>query len=290
MIVCQDVTEREAIAKIIKWESEHDLLTGMSNRKKLMNRLEDLIELYKQYPNNIHGLLFLDLDQFKIINDSVGHHAGDLLLKQLSNELLGIIRKYDLLARLGGDEFVLLLENCPLSRATHIANNVIKFFDDFRFNWEGKLFRLGVSIGICMLDTLDLTADKWINQADHACYMAKIAGRNKVAVYNTNVSHEHASELTQIEKINSALDNNLFFLEVQEIKPLNTSRGYTSYWEVLIRMRSNGGVLYPGAFLPIAERYNQVHLIDRWVVSYLAKKLTALVDKKERTASSHVGD
>ncbi|MCG8494852.1 MAG: EAL domain-containing protein [Enterobacterales bacterium] len=279
VMVIHDATEQEIIARQIKWQSRHDPLTGLLNRSELLSHLQ---RLRQRNTDGDHSnvLLFLDLDQFKIVNDSCGHKAGDELLRQLSMELLQVTRSRDLLARLGGDEFAIVLENCPIVRAEHIAENIIKQVQDFRFSYENKMFRIGVSIGIALVDN-ENSPEQLLSVADHACYAAKESGRNTYCVADQNAQQEQASTMLHIQNIAQAIDDDLFEFYFQEIIPSDPGKN-KSYWEVLIRLRGeNKQLMLPGSFLPIAERFNHAHLVDGWVFRNLAKVLKPLVEVYE---------
>ncbi|MCW8928674.1 MAG: EAL domain-containing protein [Gammaproteobacteria bacterium] len=274
VLVFRDVSERVQIEKKIQWENKHDSLTGLVNRHELFNRLELAISRTKQYAQK-HALLFLDLDQFKLVNDSCGHLAGDELLSQLSHKLSESIRSRDTLARLGGDEFAILIENCPVEQAEYIADNIIKQVNDFRFTYENKLFRIGISIGIALVTDSTQSPQEILSQADAACYGAKDAGRNQVKVignYEDGDVNVHR-QIMQTSLIHQSLEQDNFGLFFQPIVATQNSNG--SLWEVLIRMRGkdDSDWLLPGSFLPIAERFNIADKIDCWVFSELCKTL-----------------
>ena len=277
VMVIHDATEQEMIARQIRWQSRHDALTGLLNRNEF---LKHLAQINARNSNGDHSniVLFLDLDQFKVVNDSCGHKAGDELLRQLSMELLQITRSRDMLARLGGDEFAMILENCPLLRAEHIAKNIIKQVQAFRFSYRDKIFRIGVSIGITQVDPAH-TPEQVLSIADHACYSAKERGRNTFCVADQVVQTEQQADMLQIQHITKAIDDDLFEFYFQEIIATDKSK-HENYWEVLIRLRGDKQqLLLPGSFLPVAERFNHSQHVDRWVLHNLSRCLQPLVDK-----------
>ncbi len=274
VVVFRDVSQRVHIEKQIQWENKHDPLTGLVNRHELFNRLELAIERTRQYSQK-HALLFLDLDQFKLVNDSCGHLAGDELLSQLSHKLSESIRSRDTLARLGGDEFAILVENCPVEQAEYIAENIIKEVNDFRFTYNKKLFRIGVSIGITLITDSIQTPQEILSLADAACYGAKDAGRNQINLINCNkesvIDLHH--QIMQTSIIHESLECDNFGLFFQPIVAAQNKNN--TIWEVLIRMRgkSDSEWLLPGSFLPVAERFNIADKIDCWVFSCLCQIL-----------------
>lgn len=257
----------------------HDALTGLANRHEFENRLKHALHT-AEIDNYSHILIYLDLDQFKIINDTCGHHAGDELLRQLSVLLRDAIREGDCLSRLGGDEFGVLLENCSLDRAEFIANKILQMIRDFRFSWESNTFTVGGSMGMVIIDSHSQNASEVLRNADIACYMAKDKGRSRYHVYREDdqeLALRHG-EMVWVSKIQDALQGNRFELHKQCIVPVNATDPDVNRCEFLIRLRDKDGeLIYPGAFLPAAERYNLMPSIDRWVIravfSYLASEL-----------------
>jgi len=232
-----------------------------------------------------HALCYLDLDQFKVVNDTCGHVAGDELLRQLSNLLRTNVRHADALARLGGDEFGILLENCPLDQALRIANQLRQSVQDFRFAWEGKTFTLGTSIGVVMIRAGNDKANV-LSAADTACYMAKESGRNLVKVYHPDDAElqQRHGEMHWVTRISRALEENRFRLFYQPIVPIgvNGDSDQSRHYELLLRMVDEGGNLAPpGAFLPAAERYNMIQSTDRWVVRTAFEWLATRVGSSE---------
>jgi diguanylate cyclase (GGDEF)-like protein len=247
----------------------HDSLTGLRNRTSFLHSLEKLIEEAHRDATH-HSLLFLDLDQFKVINDTCGHLAGDEMLKQLGNVLQRSVRARDQLARLGGDEFCILLENCALDRAREIAETLRLAVHEFRFLWDGKFFSVGVSIGIVGIDSNSGNANDILSAADIACYAAKDRGRDAIQVYqrdDTELSRRRG-EMDWVGRIDDALDGNHFQLWRQPIRSLkDDGESRVHHYELLLRMREHDGrIILPGAFLPAAERYDRMRDIDRWVV------------------------
>lgn len=243
----------------------HDSLTGLVNRSELERRLERAT-LQAKKGKITNALLYLDLDQFKVVNDTCGHSAGDELLKQLSAILHTRIRGRDTLARLGGDEFCVLLDNCSLKQAKVIADDLHQLVNNFRFAWDEQLFNIGVSIGVVAITKNGMTPDELLSAADLACYAAKDKGRNCIQVYK----HEDINmrrrrrDMNWANRIDVALENNHFLLYQQLIVPLNNSS--PSHYEYLLRLKDKKRIIPPGAFIPAAERYQRMSAIDRWVI------------------------
>jgi len=259
----------------------HDQLTGLVNRNEFDRHLNNALDSAKC--NNIsHVLLYLDLDQFKVINDTCGHQAGDELLSQLALLLREEVRGNDILARLGGDEFGLLLENCPLDKAKVIAEDLRELVSDFRFVWRDKSFSIGVSIGMAKITKDAQGADEVLGAADIACYAAKDMGRDRVHVYKDDDSEllRRQTEMQWVSRIKNALEEGRFVLHQQQMRSLNRFNGTVRCAEFLVRMLDEqDNIIMPGAFIPAAERYGIMPLLDRWVVrsviAYLADNLSA---------------
>ena len=264
----RDITESYNLAEQIKYQATYDALTGLVRRNEFEVYLRQAVaEVSKEgiKPQNV--MCYLDLDQFKIVNDTAGHMAGDLLLKQVAELLKSKIRKTDTLARLGGDEFGLLLRGCPKDKAIAIAKEIVSEVADFRFSWQDQLFKIGVSIGLVPIDTDSIT--QLMSQADLACYTAKDLGRNQVYVYSKQDKKltQKQSEFIRINDIQEALEQNRFCLYYQPAVPILQSNSLPKYYEVFLRMLDKQGKILPsGAFIPVAERYGLINKLDRWVI------------------------
>jgi len=266
MGITQDVTEKNKAQQTLSYQASYDALTGLINRSEFERQVERLISTSVK-TKSVHALCFMDLDQFKVVNDTCGHMAGDELLRQIGKQLLSSVRKSDTFARLGGDEFGLLLEHCSFDQAERMANTLLDEVKAFRFYWEGKEFRIGASIGLCEITESTVNFTELFRQADAACYMAKDLGRNRVHLYRYEDSEllRRHGEMQWIPRITEALEKNLFTLYAQCIEPLDEETG--SHCEVLVRMMDVGdSIIPPGAFLPAAERYGLIRDIDSWVV------------------------
>jgi diguanylate cyclase (GGDEF)-like protein/PAS domain S-box-containing protein len=272
VLVFHDVTEARAQSHKISYQASHDALTGLWNRSEFESMAKRLLHSAKVMQMH-HALMYLDLDQFKIVNDTCGHLAGDQLLCQLSNLLLSHTRKSDMLARLGGDEFGILLDSCPPERAKEIAQHLVDIVKAFRFEWDGKLFSVGVSIGLIFIthETADLQS--LLSGADTACYIAKDKGRNRVQVFepqDEEVQDRHV-QMDWVTRINKAIEQNQFVFYFQKIMSVDESMAPINY-EILLRYKDeNGRLLLPLAFIPAADRYGLLPAIDRWVISNLLR-------------------
>jgi diguanylate cyclase (GGDEF)-like protein/PAS domain S-box-containing protein len=266
--VLHDITTLRALSDQLSYQAKHDSLTGLVNRYEFDLKVQKAIQ-DAGAENLDHCLAYIDLDQFKIVNDTCGHIAGDRLLQQLTNLLKSKLRSSDTLARLGGDEFALLLTGCNLENALEIVNNLLNLVRDYRFTYEDKVFKVGASIGLTEItQSNNHTLGELLSVADSACYAAKHEGGNRIHVYRQDDKDmkAHYQQLDWVSRIHLALEKNLFVLYVQEMESLTPNT--EQHCELLIRMQDEDGKLYlPGSFLPVAERYRLMPLIDRWVVS-----------------------
>lgn len=264
VVVFQDVTLTRDLSRKLSHQASHDALTGLANRRAFESRLTELVAASE----GSHVLCYLDLDQFKVVNDTCGHMAGDELLRQVSRLLCQHVRSADLLARLGGDEFGILLFDCPADKAGEIAEALRHAIEAFRFSWEGRTFAIGVSIGLVPIgERHGLSLQRALSAADAACYAAKEGGRNRVHQYQPDDSQllERHGELQWVPRLQAALDADALRLYAQPIVPVRDGLASPIH-EILVRLEERGRVVAPGAFLPAAERYNLMPRIDRWVV------------------------
>ncbi|MBB5019496.1 diguanylate cyclase (GGDEF)-like protein/PAS domain S-box-containing protein [Chitinivorax tropicus] len=269
VLVFRDVSHSRELAAKLTYQATHDALTGLLNRREFELRLNRVLQHERSDMPN--ALLYLDLDQFKVVNDTCGHIAGDELLKQLSALMQNQLRAADTFARMGGDEFAILLETCPTNIATRIAELLRSTVAEFHFAWDNKLFSVGASIGLVSFTSGSLDIATLMSAADTACYLAKEKGRNRVHVHHAEdmeVQIRHG-EMEWVARLHKALNQNRFQLCYQKIKPINaTEEGL--HFEVLLRMiDENGDFIPPGRFIPAAERYNLMPAIDRWVIRNL---------------------
>ena len=270
LLVCEDVTEAHTLSEQLKYQAKHDALTGLVNRYEFERCLQVLLNESKKN-RSTHALLYMDLDQFKVINDTCGHDAGDELLRQLGRLLNKYITENDTLARLGGDEFAVLLANCDLECANSVAHTLHRAISDYRFMWRDAGFTISVSIGVVAIEHSTETIKSLLSAADTACYSAKEEGPKHVHVYqpdDAEVVRRH-NEMAWIAKISKALDEDRFELCYQTIIPINSAdtREVGVHYELLLRMRDElGNVVAPASFLPAAERYKSASRIDKWVI------------------------
>jgi diguanylate cyclase (GGDEF)-like protein/PAS domain S-box-containing protein len=267
VLVLHDMTgEREFVARL-SWQASHDALTGLINRREFETRLGKALDKLSHQPGE-HSLMFLDLDQFKVVNDTYGHAAGDQLLRQTSALLQENLGTGGLPARLGGDEFGVLLEDCDPSSAVGIAEGLRLAMQQLRFVWNGCAFNVSVSIGLVHVSEADAMVET-LRAADLACYTAKEKGRNRVQVYHPSDFElvQRVGEMAWVQRIRNGLDEQRFCLFAQEIRALSSNEPHHSHVELLLRLRDEDGkLIQPGNFLPAAERYGLMPLIDRWVV------------------------
>lgn len=270
----RDISKEYELSEKLNYQVSHDDLTSLVNRREFERRVDKLLKSTNMDEEE-HVLCFMDLDQFKVVNDTCGHVAGDELLRQLSTLLLKTVRKKDTLARIGGDEFAVLFENCTIKNAYRATSAILEAIQNFQFSWEDRSFKLGASIGLVEIKGTMFAITDILKAADTACYMAKDAGRNRIQVYQAEDSQmmQRQGEMLWVTRINEALDKNLFCLYAQIIS--SVQEGSSDHYEFLIRMEDKeGGIVPPGAFLPCAERYNLISKLDRWVI-YNAFKFIA---------------
>ena len=277
VLVFHDVTEQRRLSGEMSYRATHDALTGLVNRSEFEARLRRLLQGARTEETS-HALLYIDLDQFKLINDSCGHSVGDQMLQQAAKLFGESIRRRDTLARLGGDEFAIILEHCSVDRAQRIAQQIRDKMHQSRFVHDGRSFRMGASIGLVPIDNRADSAAAVMQAGDTSCYAAKEAGRNRVHVWvdsDTGIRKRHG-EMQWAMRIEHALDENRFVLHAQRIERLDDGPRRTRA-EVLLRMiDEDSALVLPGAFLPAAERFHLASRIDRWVLEAALQWLRAL--------------
>ncbi len=277
VIVLHDVTEMRSMTRKLNYQATHDSLTGLINRREFEVRLSQAIDGVV-VDRGMHALIYLDLDQFKIVNDTCGHAAGDLLIRQVAELFQGRVRVADTLARIGGDEFAVLLLNCPLDRAVLIAEQILDDVRQLRFVWNDRSFGVGVSMGIVAIDQETAVDRDVLGKADAACYVAKGQGRNRLQVYcdGDDMLSRHRGNMRWVNEINAAFEEHRFLLYCQEIVSLRND-GEAKHLEFLLRMRGpDGDIITPGQFLPAAERFGMIRAIDKWVVRAALAEIGAL--------------
>ncbi|MDP5033143.1 MAG: EAL domain-containing protein [Paraglaciecola sp.] len=284
-----DITERKQSNISLEFLATHDSLTGVFNRREFEKRLSNGLQ-EAQKNNSELTLLYMDLDQFKVVNDTCGHKAGDVLIKQLAQKLQDVVQDKGLLARLGGDEFGVLLLGDNAQMAYLLANKLLNTVKEFRFIWENRIFTLGVSIGQVPWFQDIKTPEQLLSMADSACYLAKEMGRNQIHTYSFHDKQmqRYESEITWVSDINYALQHDCFVLYYQHYQSLQKSASGHHY-EILLRMLDqDNNIIAPNAFLPAAERYNLTSKIDRWVVEHYFSWLQANPEHQEQLTRCNI--
>ena len=272
VLVFHDVTERRESDKKIQWQASHDILTGLVNRSVFQEQLKNVI-LDAKKNSSEHALLFIDLDQFKVVNDTVGHMAGDELLRQISALFAANVRKGDLLSRFGGDEFGIIFNDLGIDDVKERVNRILEVLYQYHFNWDEKVFNVTASIGIVVINELTKDDTTALSHADSACYVAKDKGRNAyfISEIEDDSVFQRYEEMSWIHRIEYTLQKEQFILYAQTIKSLH---GCKNHFEILIRMHDDKGkIITPDRFIPVAERYNLMHKIDLWVINNLFKAI-----------------
>ena len=279
VLVFHDVTEQRRLSGEMSYRASHDALTGLINRAEFEARLRRTLSKAHEERSQ-HALMYIDLDQFKLVNDACGHSVGDQLLQQVAKLMGETVRARDTLARLGGDEFAVILEHCTTEQAQRVAQQICDRMDDFRFVHDGRRFRIGTSIGLVPLDTRWANTAALMQAADTSCYAAKEAGRNRVhAWFDTDLAmRARHGEMQWATRLEQAIDDNGFVLYAQKIQALRA--GATGlHAEVLLRLLdTDGSLIPPGAFLPAAERFHLSSRVDRWVLQHALARLAAVPD------------
>ena len=281
VLVFHDVSVARRLTSALSWQASHDALTGLVNRAEFERRARRAVE-GAVAEGRRHVLCYLDLDQFKLVNDTCGHTAGDNLLMQLAQVLQARLREGDTLARLGGDEFGVLIQDCAIEKGQDIAAGLLAALSDFRFSWKDKVFMVSASIGLVPLTSASQSFVKLLSDADAACYRAKELGRNRVHVGGRDLTDElkHREQMIWVSRINRALESNRFTLYYQPYFALAAKAGEGAYMEILLRMvGENGELVPPGAFIPAAERYNVMTAVDRWVVREVFRNASRIARK-----------
>ena len=282
VLIFHDVTESKQVMRRLGFDASHDPLTGLVNRREFELRLKRALERARHPGGATAALLYMDLDQFKIVNDTCGHSAGDELLKLLANTYVSQVRERDTLARIGGDEFALIVEHCDVEEALAVAQKILEATRNFRYACKDRLFQLGVSIGLTPIDASTASGEEAMRRADHACYIAKERGRNRVYVhYHGDLDFaQRRGDMHWVTRLTHAFQNEQMQLYYQPIVSLDPSNTMMHY-EVLLRLRNGrSGPVLPSTFMPAAERYNVILKIDRWV---LRRTLEWLAQHKQHT-------
>lgn len=268
VLVFQDVTKARTLQQALEHSANHDSLTGLPNRAAFERELRVANEEARMQRRE-HVLCFMDLDRFKLVNDTAGHAAGDALLREVANVLRRICRTDDIAARLGGDEFGLLLYDCAVEHGQKIVQQLLRQLAALKFAWDERTYQVGASVGLTAIDSQGLRIDELMSQADIACYTAKTAGRNQIAVYGGAGSEAHRNhrQAQVAAGIRNAIEANRFRLFAQEVRHLNGKMNGGRHYEILLRMLGDdGSIVEPAAFIPASEHYDLMGNIDRWVI------------------------
>jgi diguanylate cyclase (GGDEF)-like protein/PAS domain S-box-containing protein len=272
--VFHDVTQERRLTRALSYQASHDGLTGLINRREFDTRLQRAVLSSKERAMT-HALLYVDLDQFKVVNDTCGHQAGDRLLRDVTGLLQTRVRAADTLARLGGDEFGILLENCTLDQATRIAEGVRQSLHEYRFVWGTSTLSVGASVGVVEIKRDTENVASVMSAADIACYAAKEGGRNRVHVYEAGGGSARHREMHWVARVTRAAEENRFELFFQPIVAIGSTAA-PNFHELTVRLRGDDGELVPPSeFIPAAERYNVMSVIDRCVVQQAVEQLRA---------------
>lgn len=266
--VIRSITEEKSLLERIAYDAKHDSLTGLVNRNEFEKQLKRVLNSIKDKKED-SILCYLDLDHFKVVNDAAGHAAGDNLLIRLCQILEGKVRASDVVARLGGDEFGIILEGCPLNNAVAVCENILRAINQYIFEWDKQRFKVGVSIGIAIINENSTNEAMIMSQADMACYRAKELGRNQMHIAHTNDTAiiERSSEFSYVSEINDALNNDRLFLMKQPIVSVSNLDDEVPHYEVLSRiLDAKGNIISPNDFIRVAERYGMITDVDRFVI------------------------
>ena len=286
VLVLHDLTQERQYIANLSWHAAHDPLTGLVNRSEFEYRLEQLLE--QPATQGVERvLMFLDLDQFKLINDNHGHAAGDALLRHLCTVLPQGLREGDTLARMGGDEFGILLRDCPQESVQGIAEGLRSAVENLHFVWKGQTLVITVSIGVVLIGAAPISQEDALRAADLACYMAKEKGRNRIQLYHPNDLELslRSGEMAWIQRLHRALEENRFCLYAQEIAPLGGDDDPVRHIEILLRLRDeSGNIVVPDRFIPAAERFGLMTTLDRWVVRTVFKLIAECRSDEQRVA------
>jgi diguanylate cyclase (GGDEF)-like protein/PAS domain S-box-containing protein len=286
VMVFHDVSKESRLFRKLSYQASHDTLTGLINRREFENRLVAALDDAHDHPDRTHALLYLDLDQFKVVNDTFGHTAGDELLRQIAEVVQANIRSTDIVSRLGGDEFGILLERCSEGRAMEVAEAIRGAVEAHRFNWQDAFTSARCSIGVVIVSNESPDVASVMSSADVACYSAKDMGRNQIHLYQDSDASMRHEEMKWVSRITSAVEEDRLELFYQPIvgigKDNASSRGH---YELLLRMRDeNGDLVGPDQFIPAAERYNLMSTLDRWVIR---QALSQLADRNPEAEEAH---
>jgi diguanylate cyclase (GGDEF)-like protein/PAS domain S-box-containing protein len=282
VIVFGDVTKERRLKRALSYQASHDALTGLINRREFDTRLETAVTS-AQRGEGEYVLLYVDLDQFKVVNDTCGHSAGDRLLRDITSLLQTRVRGSDTIARLGGDEFGLLLERCSIEQAERVADSIRQAIHGYRFLWGANSLSVGASIGVVRIARETTSAASVLSAADIACYAAKDGGRNRVQIYERDSGTNRHREMQWVGRIARAVEDARLELFAQRIVGISKAAGNAPYYELMVRLRDEDGTLVPpNEFIPAAERYNVMVMVDRWVVNRAIELLETCARQRRR--------
>jgi diguanylate cyclase (GGDEF)-like protein/PAS domain S-box-containing protein len=283
VMVFHDVSKESRMFRQLSYQASHDTLTGLINRREFENRIEAALDYIRGNAEETHALLYIDLDQFKVVNDTFGHVAGDALLRHVSEIIQSKIRVSDVLSRLGGDEFGILLERCSDERAIEVAEEIRSAIEGYRFVWQDSFTTIRCSIGVVIVTSENAAAADLMSAADVACYSAKDMGRNQIHLYRDSDASLRHEEMKWVSRITSAVEDDRFELFYQPIIGIGDVDGkHRGHYELLLRMRDEKGTLIsPDQFIPAAERYNLMSTLDRWVIHEALSQLADRSDEDE---------
>jgi diguanylate cyclase (GGDEF)-like protein/PAS domain S-box-containing protein len=274
VIVFSDVSRERRMKRLLSYQAAHDALTGLINRREFESRLNGAIESARNDAAVRHAMIYVDLDQFKVVNDTCGHPAGDQLLRQVTGLLQTRVRANDVLARLGGDEFGVLLEQCTPEQALRIADSLRQAIHDLRFQWGSNTMQIGASIGIVEINHHTESVATLLSAADIACYSAKDGGRNRVQVYDPASASARHREMRWMSRLTNARDEGRLDIVFQPIVRVSGGARARPHYELLLRLLDeNGSTVLPDEFIPAAERYNLMPSLDRWVVEKVLRDI-----------------
>lgn len=283
VLAFRDTTEMQRLSDTISYQASHDTLTGLANREEFSGRLEMILQNAKQH-DSFHSLVYLDIDQFRVINDICGHTAGDELLLKTTRIIRSVVRSSDLSARLGADEFGILLEDAKIDQAVEIAKRLQARLMGDKLIWEKHVFNINTSIGIVPIDGTSESTHAVLAAADDACFIAKDEGGNKIKIYSNEENRfaQRRGEMQWISRLTKALEDDRFILYHQPIVPLDPGKQAIKKSEILIRMiDTEDNIIMPADFIPAAERYNLMPAIDRWVIHSAFRSFKSLEDSFE---------
>jgi len=281
VLAFRDISEMQRLSDTISYQASHDTLTGLANREEFSAHLEKILQNAQQF-DSIHSLVYLDIDQFRVINDICGHTAGDELLLKTTRIIRSVVRSSDLSARLGADEFGILLEDAKIDQAVEIAKRLQARLMDDKLVWDKHVFNINTSIGIVPIDGNSENTHAVLAAADDACYIAKDEGGNKIKIYSTDENQftQRRGEMQWISRLTRALEEDRFVLYHQPIVPLIPGKDDIRKSEILIRMiDTEDKIIMPADFIPAAERYNLMPAIDRWVIHAAFRGYKALENR-----------